>query len=394
MMETVGDMAVASQAHVMRHDAQADDSRLRIAMMLPGGVDRSGVDRVIPSRLWLIERLARRHDLHVFATAQETDPGDWKLLGAKVHNVGTARGTARRLLRVFGHEHRRAKFDVVHAFFGWAGMHAALVGWRHRVPVAFHASGGEFVCLGDIDYGMRCTWRGRIGLRVAIAGAQHVTVASEPMQRLASGLSISSHRVPIGVAVDQWPVRPPVPRAGGPLRLLHVGDLRPVKDQQTLMAAAVRLREAGIAFTLDVVGLDTMDGALQRSAAAAALGARVRWHGVLRRGPLRALMEQADIHVVSSRHEAGPLVVLEAAIAGVPTVGTNVGHVAELAPRGAVAVPVGDAESMADAIARLARDETLRVSLATEAQQWALGQDADATAGAFETVYRQICKRA
>ena len=271
-------------------------------------------------------------------------------------------------------------------------MHAALIGWRYRVPVAFHAAGGEFVCLPDFDYGMRCSFRGRMGLRVAVAGARHVTVASEPMQRLAADCAISAHRIPLGVALDQWPVRPPSRRTGGPLRLLHIGDLRPVKDQQMLMNASALLVRAGIDFTLDVVGLDTMDGALQRSATVAELGARLRWHGVLRRDPLRALVEQADILVVSSRHEAGPLVVLEAAIAGVPTVGTNVGHIAELAPRGALAVPVGDAEALANAIARLSADEPLRLALAREAQRWSLEQDADATAVAFEGVYQQISK--
>ncbi len=37
--------------------------------------------------------------------------------------------------------------------------------------------------------------------------------------------------------------------------------------------------------------------------------------------------------IISSRHEAGPLAVLEAAVKGVPTVGTAVGHIAEWAPQ-------------------------------------------------------------
>jgi hypothetical protein len=39
--------------------------------------------------------------------------------------------------------------------------------------------------------------------------------------------------------------------------------------------------------------------------------------------------------VVSSRHEAGPVAVLAAAVAGVPTIGTCVGHIAERAPSAA-----------------------------------------------------------
>src|SRR5262245_918213 len=98
---------------------------MKIAMVLPGGVDRSGVDRVVPCLLWLIERLGRHHDVHVFATRQEDEAGTWELLGARVHNIGGTSGTLRRLLPRFKREHRTARFDVVHAFFGVCGTYAA-----------------------------------------------------------------------------------------------------------------------------------------------------------------------------------------------------------------------------------------------------------------------------
>jgi glycosyltransferase involved in cell wall biosynthesis len=113
----------------------------------------------------------------------------------------------------------------------------------------------------------------------------------------------------------------------------------------------------------------------------------VRWHGTLRHDALRALVDAADVLLVSSRHESGPLVVLEAAVAGVPTVGTDVGHIAEWAPRAAVAVPVGDAEALARETAALLADEPRRLALAAEAQRLALGIDADHTAAAFERIY-------
>jgi glycosyltransferase involved in cell wall biosynthesis len=80
-------------------------------------------------------------------------------------------------------------------------------------------------------------------------------------------------------------------------------------------------------------------------------------------------------------------VVLEAAVAGVPTVGTAVGHVAELAPEAAVAVPCGDPVALAAAIARVLADEPLRLSLAAAAQRRAVAEDAAHTAAAFERLY-------
>lgn len=364
---------------------------MKLALIVPGGVDRSGVDRVIPCELWLIERLARRHEVHVFALSQEPEPAEWELLGTHVHNIGTRTGWRARLLARFAAEHRIAPFDVVHAIFGGSGTYAALMGWRHRLPVLVHAAGGEFTALHDIGYGMRCTARGRLALRVAVAGARKLTVATPYMQQLAAALGIAADRVPLGVALDRWP--PSEPRARQRrrrARLLHVGDIRPVKDQAMLLRAANRLRDWGLEFELDIAGYDTMGGAIQRSASAQRLGAFTRWHGLLRRDALRALMDEADLLLVSSRHEAGPVVVLEAAIAGVATVGTTVGHVAEWAPAAAIAVPIGDAEALATETAALLADEPHRLALAHAAQQRAIEIDADYTATAFERIYQEL----
>jgi glycosyltransferase involved in cell wall biosynthesis len=364
---------------------------MKLALMVPGGVDRSGVDRVIPCLLWLVERLARRHEVHIFAFSQEPNADEWDLLGARVHNVGTTSGWRRRLISRFAAEHRASRFDVVHAFFGGQGTYATPIGWRHQVPVLLHAAGGELVGLRDIGYGMRCTARGRLAWRVAVAGARRITVATPYMQQLAAMHDVAADRVPLGVALDRWPPAEPRTRhPARPARLLHVADIRPVKDQVTLLDAAAHLRDAGLEFELDMVGFDTMGGFVQRAAAERGLGAVTRWHGVLRRDQLRALMDQADLLLVSSRHEAGPLVVLEAAVAGVPTVGTAVGHIAELAPDAAIAVPIGDSAGLARATAELLDAEPRRLLLARRAQQRALTIDADHTARAFERIYEDL----
>ncbi len=364
---------------------------MKLALIVPGGVDRSGVDRVIPCLLWLVERLARRHEVHVFAFSQEPNAGEWDLLGARVHNIGTTSGWRRRLLSSFAAEHRVDRFDVVHAFFGSQGAYAAIIGWRHQVPVLLHAAGSELVALNDIGYGMRCTARGRLAWRVAAAGAARVTVATPYMQQLAAMHDVGADCVPLGVALDRWPpVEPRTRDPARPARLLHVADIRPVKDQTTLLDAVGQLRDAGLELELDMVGFDTMGGAVQRAAAARGLGAVTRWHGVLRRDALRALMHQADLLLVSSRHEAGPLVVLEAAIAGVPTVGTAVGHVAELAPDAAIAVPIGDSVRLAREAAGLLRAEPRRLALARRAQRRAMAIDADYTLSAFERIYDDL----
>jgi len=97
--------------------------------------------------------------------------------------------------------------------------------------------------------------------------------------------------------------------------------------------------------------------------------------------------------VVSSRHEAGPVAMLEAAAVGVPTVGTAVGHVRDWAPDAAVAVPVGDAAALAGAIAELLRDDARRLAIARRAQELALREDADWTCARIEELYAELVPR-
>jgi glycosyltransferase involved in cell wall biosynthesis len=169
-----------------------------------------------------------------------------------------------------------------------------------------------------------------------------------------------------------------------------LASLNPVKDQTTLLEAANRLRHAGMEFRLDVVGQDTLGGAVQAHAQRLGLTDWVRFHGYVLHEELHDLVAGADLLWMTSRHEAGPIAVLEAAVVGVPTVGTAVGHISEWAPQAAVAVPVGDAAALAAETLALLRDEPRRLALAREAQRRAVAYDADWTARRFEALYEEV----
>ena len=365
---------------------------MKIALVVPGGVDRSGEYRVIPALLALIERLAARHELHVFALRQEKRPGTWQLRGARVHNIGegwTRLGAVRAVLE----QHRGSEFDLVQSLFsGACGLVAVAAARVLRIPSIVHVAGGEPVSMPEIRFGGRVTWRGRCQEALVMATATAVTAASAPEIELLCRLGVDARRVPLGVDhVHDWPAREPVARRPGePARLIHVASLNRVKDQPTLLRAAARLTAQHGGLRLDIVGEDTLDGEMQRLAATLGIAERVRFHGFLTQRQLHPLMLQADVAVISSRHEAGPLALLEAAAVGVPTVGTAVGHVAEWAPEAAIAVPVGDAEQLAGALDKVLRDEPLRLRLAGAARLRALREDADYTAACFERLYAEL----
>ena len=365
---------------------------MKIAMLLPGGVDRSGEVRVIPAFLALIERLARDHQLHVFALRQEARPGTWILHGARVHNAGFSATTLHTLGALFA-EHGRGRFDVIQSLFsGKPGALAWMAAQLIRRPLAVHVTGGELKRFAA--YGGSRSWVGRCREAVVLRGAQAVTTPSASMISDLKSIGIEARRIPVGVDLRHWQPREPRRRlASAPARLIHVGSLNHVKDQPTLLRAMGQLKARGRQFQLDIVGEDVLCGALQRLCAELGLEKHVRWRGFLRQGALRELMMQADLCVMSSLHDAGPVAVLEAASLGIPTVGTSVGHVAEFAPDSAVATPIGDAVALGFAIEALLDDEDRRFELGRRALQRAVTEDADHTAREFQHLYDRLTRQ-
>jgi glycosyltransferase involved in cell wall biosynthesis len=369
---------------------------LRIALVVPGGVDESGERRVIPVLLALIERLARRHHLHVFALRQYDEPRDYHLLGARVTNLGRPRRmaalpgvTAWWRYRSLAAALADQRFDVVHAF--WAttpGAIATAAAGRLGIPTVVSLAGGELVGLPDIGYGGRLSRRERWRVRGALRRASVVTCASGPIAQLAASAGRETVRVPLGVPTPA--VAGPVEPVGGPPRLLFVGSLNRVKDPFMLLAAMRRVVAAEPGARLDVFGEDTLGGEVQRHAVASGLRAHVHFHGFTTNRELATRYRSAQLLVVTSRHEAGPVVALEAASWGVPTVGTHVGHLADAAGDWAETVAVGDALGLADAIVAFSRDAARRARLGAAAPAWARANDADATAARFEALYRRM----
>jgi glycosyltransferase involved in cell wall biosynthesis len=366
---------------------------VKIALVVPGGVDRTGEERVIPLLLWIIERLSHNAEVHVFALHQEPLPGHWPLLGATVHNAGR-RPVIWRTLSGMLAEHRKQPFDVVHAF--WAsgsGVAASMFKALTGAPLVLTLPGGDLCALPDIGYGGLLTLSGRVRVKFALAAADCVVVPCEAMVAKAARAGVIARLVRFGVALDRWPVRAPRRRrAGSPLRLVQVADLNRVKYQTCLVRAMAVLKARGLPFHLDHIGEDTLGGSIQRQAGDLALSSEVTFHGHQARKRVRELVEAADIMVISSRHETGPIAALEAAAVGVPIIGTAVGQIADWAPEAALAVPVGDANALAGAIEQVADDEELRLRLAEAAQDRVIAHDADAYVAQLCVIHRELAR--
>jgi glycosyltransferase involved in cell wall biosynthesis len=169
--------------------------------------------------------------------------------------------------------------------------------------------------------------------------------------------------------------------------------LNSVKDQTTLMHAMRNVVNVRADVQLDCIGVDTLEGRIQRLACDLGISDAVRFHGVLPIDELLPFYRRAHVYVQSSRHESMGAAVLEASSAGVPIVGTAVGLVAEMSPHAAVAVPVGDAESLARGILTLLADEEFGSRLGQEAKNFAKTYNADWTFSQLENIYQKVASR-
>ena len=370
---------------------------MRIALVVPGGVDRSGRERVVPVLLALIERLARRHHVLVIAVEHYRDWVQYALLGATVVNLGRVTGAGRaiqwmfRLRRMIAALRSHGKqFDVLHAF--WAGSSATLsiaAGRLLRVPVVVSIGGGELVWLPDIAYGGQGSWPGRVKTSLVLRMADAVSAGSQYALKPLIEKRSDALWLPWGVDSKLFD-GPPERSPGPPWRLLHVASINRVKDQASLLRAMRLVRDGQDDVTLDCIGEDTLGGHLQRLAVELGLGETVRFHGFKPLDAVVPFYRTAHLYLQSSLHESMAAAVLEAAAAGVPTVGTAVGLIAEMAPKAALAVPVQNPEALAEGILTLLTHEEQRVRLGRAAQALARTYDADRTAAQFEAVYAQV----
>jgi len=154
----------------------------------------------------------------------------------------------------------------------------------------------------------------------------------------------------------------------GLLTLLHLANLWPYKDLETVLEAVRQLRAGGTRCMLHVAGrfMDRKQRkALMKSVASLNIEECVRFHGAADRPAVRRLLAAADIGLLSSRSEGMSNSVMEYMHAGLPVVATDIPGVSEVVgdENRMWLFPVGDAAALRDRILRLAPDAALRRTL-------------------------------
>ncbi|WP_108502340.1 glycosyltransferase family 4 protein [Paracoccus indicus] len=226
---------------------------------------------------------------------------------------------------------------------------------------------GHVLHLHDFDYAAdlarRPQWQ-QAAIRRMFRRAQRVIVLG--------GRDQATVRDLLGVAPDRITVLrncvpDPHPQAsapsGGPCRIVFLGQLGARKGVPELLSALAQLRDLPWVATL--AGDGPLDD-IRAQVADLGLAGRVQIPGWIDQARARALCDEGDILVLPSHAEGMAMAVIEGLAHRMAVVTTRVGAHDEVLThdRTCLFVPVGDADALADTLARLIADPALRQRLA------------------------------
>jgi glycosyltransferase involved in cell wall biosynthesis len=147
------------------------------------------------------------------------------------------------------------------------------------------------------------------------------------------------------------------------LMMSSVTLFRPFKCPETLVEAAAILKQRGVKTRLFMAGDGAMLNDLKALGEKLNASDRIEWLGFCR--DPKSLLQASDVFLLASVGEAGGFVLSEAMGCGTPIIGSRSGVISECVVEGQtgfLATPK-DAASFADAIEKLARDESLRKTM-------------------------------
>ena len=304
-------------------------------------------------------------------------------------------GLVRAMARAVAEECRAAPVDVVHAHWWIPGGLAAAFAARRGRPLIVTLHGTDVALSRKLPGGR---WLMGVVLRRAAA----VTAVSSALaEAAAAALGAGAGRGAADIALTPMPLAPAgtaeaAPNGAGERRgAVFVGRLTAQKHVGDLIEALAILAGRGERLPLTVVGEGPERAALERRAAGAGLGGDVTFTGAVPPEAVAGQLAGKRLFVLPSVDEGLGLAVAEALVAGVPVVATRSGGIPDLMTEedaGAL-VPPGDPAALAEAMARVARDDRYLAGARRAGRALLERLSPEAVAANVEAIYGTVLSR-
>ena len=364
-------------------------------LWLTKGLGPGGAERLLVELAGVLDRSAVDVEAAYVLPWKDHLAGELEAAGVPTTCLSRSRhhrrwpGALRRLLR-------ERPFDVVHTHSPVQSVAARLVVRTVRArrrPVVMTTEHNTWT-----SHHLLSRWANRLtGRRDGATYAVTAEAAATVRGPAAARVTVLEHGIDVAGTADRPAgtrarIRSELGIGDDELVLGTVANFRAQKDYPTLLRAARRLADDGVAFRLVAVGQGPLEAEITALRDELDLGGHVILAGF--RPDAVDVMAAADVFTLASAWEGLPVAVMEALALGLPIVATRVGGVAEsLDESAAVLVAPGDPAALAGAWAGVLTDPVRRAALAAAARTAAPRFDIRVAANRLTATYLALAAR-
>ena len=341
-----------------------------IALIIPGGIGTGHNNIGVPVLERIVQLLAKDINLTVFQLYRVNE--NYSAEGFELIDTYSANPILKsiKFFFLFWKTHRQRKFEVVHGF--WAlpcGFLAVVVGKIFGIKSIVSVLGGDAISLPEIQYGQLQTPLYRKLILWTLREASEVIFLTQYLVENIRKFGFARKDIkiiPWGIDIVLFASKEK--SFSNPVQFLHIANLHPVKDQETLLRA-FKIISDKISAQLTIIGEGILENQVKALITELNLQDSVTMQGLLPYEELPTYYHKADVLLHTSLSEGQCEVVTEAMSCGVLVCGTKVGLLYDL-PDCCVAVPVQDDQALALETLELIANPIHADKLRTNAKKW------------------------
>jgi glycosyltransferase involved in cell wall biosynthesis len=322
-----------------------------IAIITPGGIGAGYEHQGFPAIVEIVKHLSNDYEIHVYSHSYI-----YKKEGS-VKYFYTPKWISFSFVRWFylisyllSNHFTLRNYNLLFSFWGYpSGTIAVALSKILNKPSIVVLMGGETASLPEINYGlMRNSVTRSIVLWTCRKSTRIITLTNYQAENLFKyGIKRKVEVIPMGC--DSEIFKPIKKQESSQLKIIHVANLTPVKDQKTLLDAFALICK-DLDSRLKIIGPDFMNGELQKYATQIGIDSKVNFMGAMSFKKIAEQLQWADCFVLTSLSEGQNNSILEAMTCGLLPVSTKVGLMADLYEDYGIVVDIGDYKSISEKI--------------------------------------------